>query len=77
MLAVRTKHMLKVQRLKEGKKILLDISAFFHEILEIASVELDDSSNHFKKLPEKLKLSIKGGDKVSALLDEEISFDGD
>ena len=73
---IGTKQMLKVQRLTEGKNIPLDLSVFLHDILETTSVELDASSKHLKNLPEQVKLSIKGVEKVSAMLDEAIAFDG-
>ena len=73
---VGTKRMFKVKRLTEEKNIFLDLSVFFHNVFETASVELDGSSKCVKSLPEQLKLSIKGVNKMRYLIDEAITFDG-
>ena len=74
---IGTKHMLKVNRLTEGKKIFLDLSVFLHGILDMASVELDNSSKYSKNLSKNLNRFIEGVEKVSTLLDEAITFDRD
>ena len=71
-----TKQQLKLKSVVQGKKILKDLSSFLQEILEIATNDTSTYSRNFKKLPEKIKLSIRGVHEVDLLLDQAIKFDG-
>ena len=62
---------LELKSVVQGKEILKDLSSFLQEILEIATNDASSGSRNFKKLPQKIKLLIRGVHEVDLLLDQD------
>ena len=61
----------------EGKKILNETSSFLKEVLSIAAIGTTTGTlRDLKKLPDKIKLLMKGVNHVNALLDQALKLDG-
>ena len=72
-----TKQQQKIQSLMEGKKILNETSSFLKEVLSIAAIGTTTGTlRDLKKLPDKIKLLMKGVNHVNALLDQALKLDG-
>ena len=72
-----TKQQQKIQSLMEGKKILNETSSFLKEVLSIAAIGTTTGTlRDLKKLPDKIKLLMKGVNHVNALLDQTLKLDG-
>jgi len=72
-----TKQQQKIQSLMEGRKILNETSSFLKEVLSIAAIGTTTGTlRDLKKLPDKIKLLMKGVNQVNTLLDHALKLDG-
>ena len=68
--------MLKLHIVAEVKNILQGLFSFLQVILDILSIDSDGCSRDLKKIPDKIKLCIRGVYESSTFLDQAIRFDG-